>query len=1317
MPVKSAPYFFVLLLLCFATAGTGRGEVWISEFMASNDGGLRDADGDDSDWIEIYNSSSAAVDLTGWRLTDDASDFSKWVFPSVTVPANGYLVVFASTKNRRTPGAELHTNFKLKKSGEHLALIKPGGGVAHAYAPQYPAQATNVSYGLAQSGDTTTILALGAAGQAGVPQSQADFNSHFNGWNTQVNGTFSGSTWRAVNAGVGYERHSGFGGWIGTGGDFESEMFNTNTSVFLRMPFALADPGAVGGLVLRMRWDAGFVAYINGVEVAADRKPASPLTWQSAASEDRPDGLNDEWVSFPIDLSAVTLLSGNNLLAVHGLNDRVGSSDMLCLPELDVISAPVNGGQKAYFSTPSPGAVNAAGSAGLPPLVGGVTDAVNPLPQGGGGSAPFTVTATVTETHHPVGSVKLFYRIMFGPETELAMRDDGVAPDTVANDGVYAVSVPTTSLAAGQMLRWRVEARDTQNNVGQAPPYPYPDDSDKYYGTIAVSGASSSLLPVLHWFVASPSAANTRGGTRSSFFYLGRFYDNIQTDLHGQSTSSFGKKSYDIDFNKGNRFVWKEGGGQVKDINLLTNWADKTKMRNTMAYEVFRDAGAAHHFAFPVRVEQNGAFFSVADMVEDGDDRFLERIGFDPEGALYKMYNRLDGTGGGSKKTRKHEDKSDLQALVDGLDESQSQNTRRLYGYDNIDIPETVNYLAGLVLAGSADQGHKNYYVYRDTNGTGEWMPLVWDVDLSLGHDWGNQGYFDDDLVWTQDLQLGVSNRLKTLVWNSPELNAMFVRRVRSLMDQLLQPSSTPVAQRRMENRINELADLIDPVGVTSDADLDFSKWGSWRDGGSGSTDPAHRLRNQAQRLINEYLPNRRAYLYGGSPSSNGLGIPPAQQAMPDITVEHIEFLPASGNQDEEFFVLKNRESTAVDISGWQIRGAVEMTFKAGTVIPAGGGGPAAQYVGVLHVAKSSAAFRARTAGPKGGEFRFIQGGYSGQLSARGETVELWDAQGNMVTSKSYAGTPSPAQQWLRISELNYHPSAPTAYESAQMPGLTEADFEFVELLNTGSTALVLDGASFTEGIRFVFPSSTTLAPGARLVVAKNTAAFALRYGTGLNVIGDYSGLLDNAGERLKLVDALGEGILDFVWSDLWYPPSDGAGRTLVIRDPNIPFNQYDEPSSWGLSATQDGTPALPNGVVMAHFEGWRFSHFDAGERADAQVGMKTSDPDGDGLDNWAEYCFGTDPRVPDQASFSLVPVDHNGADYAGVSVRRRRDAFDVLWGLEESADLVGWLPAAGSMHGSPQALPGGLEQAVIRSGTLLSSQGPAFFRVTAVER
>lgn len=1306
--------WFLVISCLLAAALPCPAELWISEFMASNDSTLDDGDGDSPDWIEIYNDASTPVNLGGWRLTDDAAEPAKWVFPNATIAANGYLLVFASGKDRRTAGSELHTNFSLKKSGEYLALVQPDGTVAHAYAPAYPAQATDVSYGLEQNGSATTLVAQGAPGRAGVAASSADFTANFSGWNTSVSGTFNGSTWRSVNSGVGYERSSGYGSWLGSGGDFESEMYNQNSSVFLRLNFNLTDPGEVSSMVLRMRWDAGFIAYVNGVQVASDRAPGAPA-WNSSATSDRPDGQNDDWENFTIDLGAVTLNAGANLLAIHGLNDRVGSSDMLCLPELDVVLTPGTTTQKLYFTSPTPGAVNSAGSVDLPPLVQAVTETVDPLPAGGAGSAPVTVTALVSETNHPVGSVVLFYRVMYGAESQLAMRDDGVAPDLTAGDGVYSAAVPTTSLSAGQMLRWRVEARDTQSNLAKSPAFPDPADSDEYYGTIADPGIGTSNLTVLHWFVQDTGAANTRGGTRSSFFYLGRFYDNIQTDLHGQSTSGFPKKSYDIDFNKGNRFTWKEGEIKAKDINLLTNWADKTKMRNTMAYEVFRDAGAAHHYAFPVRVQRNGSFFSVADLVEDGDDRSLERIGLDPEGALYKMYNRLDSTEGGSKKTRKDEDKSDLQALIDNLNESNSQTSRRLYAYDNVDLPGTVNYLASLVIAGSQDQGHKNYYVYRDTNGTGEWMPIVWDVDLSFGHDWiDSQGYFDDDLVWTQNLQFGATNRLKTLVWNSPEMNAMFVRRVRTLMDQLLQPASTPLGQRRMENRVNELRGLIDPDGVTSDADLDFSAWGSWSDGGGGSTSSSHRLGPQADRLVNTYLPNRRSYLYGGSPSSNGLGIPAAQASMPDITIEEIDFMPA--DQEQEYFVLKNRESAPVDISGWQIKGAVEMTIKPGTVIPAGNGDAGSQYVGLLHVAKSSPGFRARASGASGGQFRFIQGGYSGQLSARGETIELWDAEGNLVDTKAYAGTPTAAQQSLRVTEINYHPADPSASETASLPGVTAEDFEFVELLNIGSTALVLDGAQFTHGISYTFPAATTLAPGERVVLAKNVAAFELRYGTGLNTLGPYAGQLDNGGERLRLVDAVGEEILDFDWNDNWYPPSDGQGRSLVLRDTATAFNDFDQPQSWAISVAVGGSPAAPDGSWLVHFEGWRHAEYNSTERADPQVGMIASDIDGDGLSNWAEYCYGTDPRVPDSAESVLDTSAHSGTTYYAIELVRRKNAYDIAWQLRKSDDLAAWSDEASVQEGSPPGVPDGLEKVRLRTATPVTQGGKRFFRMRATQ-
>lgn len=125
-------------------------DVRINEFLAANtsNSGLRDEDGSLQDWIELHNGGSTGVDLAGWYLTDDAFNLTKWQFPSVTLPAGGYLVVFASEKNRRVPGAPLHTNFKLERNGEFLALVLPDGtNIVSAFSPAYPAQFENISYG------------------------------------------------------------------------------------------------------------------------------------------------------------------------------------------------------------------------------------------------------------------------------------------------------------------------------------------------------------------------------------------------------------------------------------------------------------------------------------------------------------------------------------------------------------------------------------------------------------------------------------------------------------------------------------------------------------------------------------------------------------------------------------------------------------------------------------------------------------------------------------------------------------------------------------------------------------------------------------------------------------------------------------------------------------------------------------------------------------------------------------------------------------------------------------------------------------------
>ncbi|PYM11903.1 MAG: hypothetical protein DME18_12735 [Verrucomicrobia bacterium] len=124
--------------------------VMISEFMADNKKTIHDEDGDSSDWIEIFNAASGDVNLAGWALSDDPKNLVEWRFPNVTLPANSYLLVFASGKDRTNATGELHTGFQLSSGGGFLALVDPATNIVSSFPPTYPSQRTDVSYGRAQ---------------------------------------------------------------------------------------------------------------------------------------------------------------------------------------------------------------------------------------------------------------------------------------------------------------------------------------------------------------------------------------------------------------------------------------------------------------------------------------------------------------------------------------------------------------------------------------------------------------------------------------------------------------------------------------------------------------------------------------------------------------------------------------------------------------------------------------------------------------------------------------------------------------------------------------------------------------------------------------------------------------------------------------------------------------------------------------------------------------------------------------------------------------------------------------------------------------
>src|SRR6266550_8463698 len=139
-------------LLVFTAAAPA--QVVISEFMADNKTTLADEDSLYADWIELYNTNASAVNLMGWSLPDDPTRQDRWFFPATNLTAQGFIVVFASGKNRAVPGAPLHTDFGLNKNGEYLALLRPDGSIASEFAPTFPAQYPDISYGVEQ--DVTT---------------------------------------------------------------------------------------------------------------------------------------------------------------------------------------------------------------------------------------------------------------------------------------------------------------------------------------------------------------------------------------------------------------------------------------------------------------------------------------------------------------------------------------------------------------------------------------------------------------------------------------------------------------------------------------------------------------------------------------------------------------------------------------------------------------------------------------------------------------------------------------------------------------------------------------------------------------------------------------------------------------------------------------------------------------------------------------------------------------------------------------------------------------------------------------------------------
>jgi hypothetical protein len=827
-------------------------------------------------------------------------------------------------------------------------------------------------------------------------------------------------------------------------------MKDINSTAYLRIPFTVSNAVALDFLTLRMKYDDGFAAYLNGVHLASRNAP-DILDWSSGASSERSDADANLFEEINVTPGLVAMREGINVLAIHGLNASLTNSDFLILPELRAGVSTLDTSAKRYFAAPTPGSINGLGTTNLGPLI----FRVRHTPAEPRDEEDLVVTAEPRTTFNALSSMTLVYRVMFGAEIAVPMNDNGTNNDLLAGDGIYSGTIPGSASGIGQMVRYSVRANDVFNNFTRQPTFSNSVNAPAYFGTVVQNPTLTNALPVLHFFVpdATLSTANgdSAGRYQASLYYLGEFYDNIGFNRHGQSSAGadFLRKSYDLDFNPGNNFKYAEGEDRVDDANLLTTYPDKAKMRNMLSYGIYKDADSPYHWVHPIRVQHNGVYYADYHLVENGDENFLKRIGRDPKGSFYKMYNMFSDPASdvlispnveAEKKTRKDESNADLVALMAGV--SLAGTARANFAYDNINVPEAINMTAARDMTADIDCCHKNYYFYRDTEGSGEWEAMPWDVDLSFGRNWTEcSNYWGDTMFPGNGIFRGGGNRFFDALYGTAAIRQMYLRRIRTLMDELLQAPGTPVNLLKFEAQMDYWQGLIGP-----DAELEKTRWATWGNCASPSTARTQSVAQAVMLMKTNYMHQRRTNMFNRTGSFSE--IPAAQPANAVILINAVDYSPGSANQAQEYIELRNPNSYAVDISGWTLSGAVDFTFVGGSVIVANS---------MAYVVPEKKAFRARTEGPRGGQGLLVLGPYKGQLSARGETIILADKQTNIVHTNLYAGSPSGPQQYLKITEIMYHPPRAGSGIDAEL-------FEYIELKNTGPTNLNLTGVHFTNG-------------------------------------------------------------------------------------------------------------------------------------------------------------------------------------------------------------------------------------------------------------
>lgn len=1017
--------------------------------------------------------------------------------------------------------------------------------------------------------------------------------------------------------------------------DIQPQWESTRTSFYQRIEFDVTNPAALSSLRLKMQYDDGFVAYLNGVRIAEAAAPTLP-NYQSHATQLRDDAQAVQPQSFNLTPYLDSLIAGTNVLAIHVLNITDNSSDLLSVPQLIATELIDDTLTTVFMAEPTPGEPNTPGVPGI---------VANPSLSAARGfyTAPFQLTIA----NNTPGAI-VYY------------TTDGSLP-TPGNGIQYVgpLNISKTSTVRAQAFRDNFLASSIVTSS-----YFFVDDivQQTYQNTIG-KGFPASWGPFAADYGLDPdvignfdSSGNSTGGDLFGGIYAATIKDDLLAiptmslvvdldDLFGPSgiytNSTASGSAWErpvsveyIDPATGDMFQIDAGvrmhGGAFRNDSLSKKHSFRLVFKgvyegNTkLEYPLFGEDASASFDTIVLRMDSNdgyawsgagakaqyarNAFTNESQLALGQPSSHHSRVHLYINGVYWGLYTPVERPDDSFAASYFGGDKDDWDAINSGAANSGSldawntlvslsqavaaatgeANKTAAYmrvlglnpnGTDNpaydtyLDANNYIDYLMLNFYVGNADWPHRNWWAVRERTADSTGFKFVtWDAETILGLGFGSVDV-NVNRINVSDGAAAPYDRLRT----SLEFRLAFADRVqRAFFND--GPLSTANSVARYQEITSEIADAM------------VAESARWGDMHSGTPYTQAHWQNEINNVLS-FL-NARNNIFLDQLRSAGL--------FPTVAAP-------------SFSQFGGQVPAGTELTLSAMEGGIYYTTDGSDPRAIGGGRSPTSHIYTGTPISIDQGMTIRTRVRSGSEWSAL-------------------AEATFTTVAPADGTN------LRIVELHYNPD--------DQPGVADAQtLEFIELLNPSAQPVSLDNVQLAEFATspYVFPNGLILGPGERIVVAKDPTVFSAVYGSGINVApnGYGSANFSNGGERIVLVGAFGQSIQDFIFDDNWYAATDGNGPSLELIDP---FADPTNSANWRASYYRGGSPgsAGEGPIVAGDFDGdgdvdgrdfliWQRGYGTVQLIASATNGDADADRDVDGSDLgvWrANYGTSLSPQV-----------------------------------------------------------------------------------------